>query len=430
MRLVLPAWRPAKSGRSTPAPAVTETSPFSRFRTRDLYAEAIAGIGARPARTGLTILGTVLGIATLVTTLGVSSTAGNQIAGRFDAVTATEIRAVITTPEPGQLPYVPWTAVDNLTHLNGIRNIAALSLSDAGRAPLVRANTLHDPTRTIDTSLTIAGTTASLATTIGAAIDQGRFFDQGHIQRREPVAVLGQEAAQALAITQVDTAPAVFVGDESFTVIGILGPIERSDSAALNGAVLLPWTTADDRLQLGSASQVLIQTVLGASSLIAEQAPLALSPNDPGQVSIDAPPDPASLRTGVADDLNSLLLILSLVSLVVGALGIANVTLVTVMERVGEIGLRRALGARRRHIATQFLAESTVVGLLGGILGASLGIVVVVGISIARDWTPVLDYRPVLAAAPCGALVGLLAGLYPAARAASMQPVDALRSPT
>jgi putative ABC transport system permease protein len=414
-----PRWRRRRTG-----------SAASRLDLRDLVAEALAGIGTRPARTVLTILGTVLGIGTLVTMLGISATAGNQIAGRFDAVTATEVTVDVPPPlNPDSPPIVAWTAVDNVARLNGVTAVAAYSSTGSGREPAVRANTLRDPERVLDRTLPIVGATAALPAAARTEIAAGRFFDDGHVRRHDRVAVLGAQAAQLLGVTRIDNRPAVFVAGVPFTVIGILGAPQRADQQGLTGSVVLPWTAADDSLQLGPASAVIITTALGAAPLIAEQAPVALSPNDPAAVQVEAPPDPAELRTGVAEDVSGMLLVLGLVSLVVGALGIANVTLVTVMERTAEIGLRRALGARRRHIATQFLLESTAVGLLGGIIGASLGIIAVVVISVTRNWTPVLDAGLATAAPLAGATVGLLAGLYPALRAARMQPVDALRGP-
>jgi putative ABC transport system permease protein len=402
----------------------------SRLHPRDLVTEALAGIGTRPARTVLTILGTVLGIGTLVTTLGVSATAGNQIAGRFDAVTATEVTVdVPPQPTPDSPPTVPWTAIDNVARLNGVAAVAAYSRTVTGQEPAVRANTLRDPERVLDRALPVVGATATLPVAARTEVTAGRFFDDGHIRRRERVAVLGEQAAQLLGVTRIDNQPAVFIDGVSFTVIGILGAGHRADQQDLTGSVVVPWTAAADRLHLTSATTVIITTALGAAPLIAGQAPVALSPDDPAAVQVEAPPDPAKLRTGVAEDVSSLLLVLGLVSLVVGALGIANVTLVTVMERTAEIGLRRALGARRRHIASQFLLESTVVGLLGGIIGASIGIIAVVIISVTRHWTPVLDAALAAAAPLAGATVGLVAGLYPALRAARMQPVDALRGP-
>jgi ABC-type antimicrobial peptide transport system permease subunit len=175
-------------------------------------------------------------------------------------------------------------------------------------------------------------------------------------------------------------------------------------------------------------SSVQIETEIGAVDLIVRQAPEALNPSDPALLRVAAPPDPEQLRGNVENDLNALFLLLGGVSLLVGALGIANVTLVSVLERVGEIGLRRALGATRRHIAQQFLVESGAMGLVGGIVGASLGTLVIVAVSAHNTWTPVLDPRVPLVAPLVGGLVGLISGTYPALRAAFLEPVDALRS--
>jgi putative ABC transport system permease protein len=398
---------------------------------RDLWEEALAGIAARPMRSALTVLGTVLGITTLVVTLGIAGTAGNQIAGRFDAVSATEVTVMVPNQaDPSQPPDVTWAAVGNLSRLNGVIATAAIASPNAAQTAKVRTNDLHDPTAVTDRTLPAVAATADLPSVLQSSVAQGRFFDAGHIARHDRVAVLGAGAAKLLGVTRIDDQPTVFVNDNPFTVIGVLGPIGRAQAQSLASAVILPYTSADDRLGLGQPTSVLIRTDLGAAQLIARQAPYALSPDQHARLQVLAPPDPATLRGGVQHDVNALFLVLGLVSLVVGAVGIANVTLVTVMERIGEIGLRRALGAGRRHIAWQFLMESSAIGLIGGVLGASVGTITVVAVAIAREWTPVLDLRLAAGAPVAGAVVGLLAGLYPALRAARMQPVDALRAGT
>ncbi|WP_214417190.1 ABC transporter permease [Sphaerisporangium fuscum] len=389
---------------------------------RDLTNEAMAGILARPVRSALTTLGTVLGITTLVVTLGVAATAGNQIVGRFDELTATAI--TVEVPEQDDRPLVPWDAVGEVTRLRGTASAAALAQNDKSANQIVRSNDLVDPTRVTGQTLTVVAASPTLPEAARGRMVQGRFFDAGHVARADEVVVLGEQAARMLGVTRLDRAPAVFVGGHAYTVIGILGELRRERE--LGTAVIVP-PTVGRRFGLRQVTRVLVNTTLGAAELIARQAPAALSPGDQGMLRVTSPASPTRARDAVQSDVNALFLILGLVSLVVGAVGIANVTLVTVMERISEIGLRRALGAARRHIAAQFLLESTLIGTTGGVIGASLGVVAIVAVSAVKDWTPVLDVGLAAAAPAAGAVVGLLAGLYPSLRAARMEPVDALR---
>ncbi|MFS8200383.1 ABC transporter permease [Streptomyces sp. CWNU-52B] len=398
---------------------------------RDLWTEALAGVLARPVRSALTTLGTVLGITTLVITIGVASTAGNQIVGRFDALTATSVTVKVPALAPGAEdtgPLVEWSGTDAVRRLAGVDSVAAVGESPTANSVQVRSNDVLAPGDTSAQTLAVVAASADLPAAVRGAMTAGRFYDAGNIARHDQVAVLGDQAAELLGIRRVEDSPAVFFQGQSYTVVGILGGIEREQQ--LSAAVLLPPTTAADRVGLRKVSRVLVNTALGAARQVARQAPIALAPGHEDALTVVAPPDLSKARDGVQSDVNGLFLVLGLVSLVVGAIGIANVTLVTVMERVGEIGLRRALGASRRQVAQQFLLESTTIGLLGGIIGAALGIAVVVSVAAVKQWTPVLDLRLALGAPLAGALVGLLAGLYPSLRAARMEPVDALRAPS
>ena len=409
-------------------PAASRLRPGLSYR--DLQAEALAGLLSRPARTLLTIAGTVLGIAALVATLGLSQTAGSQIVGRFDALAATQV--LIQPAQSGVLgntarASLPWDVEDRLAGLNGVVAVGAHGdVETAGAA--VRAVDIEDRTGRSWVQLRVIAATPGLLAAVRGTIQSGRFIDQGQSDRDERVVVLGSGAASRLNITRVDNQPAIYIGNELYVVIGIVEDLQR-ESDLLN-AVWMPVGTAQARFKANAPARIIVETEIGAASLIARQAPIAISPNDPSQAQVSAPGEPRRVKQGVQDDVNALFLLLGIVSLVVGAIGIANVTLVTVLERVGEIGLRRAIGASRAHIAQQFLLESVTMGVLGGIVGASIGVLIVTGTALLRGWTPVFEAWIPLAAPLLGAMVGLAAGVYPSLRAASLEPVAALRSGT
>jgi macrolide transport system ATP-binding/permease protein len=351
-----------------------------------------------------------------------------QIIARFDELAATEI-TVSSAPAPEGAPAndLPWDAPARIGRLNGVVAAGTMSEVDVGDG-LVAATRIRDPQRRTELKLPVQAASPSLFPAIRAKLRTGRVPDEGHSTRAERVAVLGPNAAAQLGIAEVGTLPAIAVGDEVFLVVGIMDSVQRKH--ALLSAVILPEGIARRLYHLQAPQSVVVETKVGAASLLSRQVPVALRPDNPTGLKVAVPEQPQTIRAGVRRDLDVLFLMLGGVSLLVGAIGIANVTLVSVMERVGEIGLRRALGATRRHIAAQFLLESATMGVLGGVFGACAGMLVVVGVAVYQGWTPVIDPPIPLLAPVLGGLTGVLAGAYPALRAARLEPVDALRSGT
>lgn len=413
----------------SPAPATAE-SPRAVSRSgitlRDLLGEAIAGMFARPGRMVLTVLGIVIGLTALVATLGLSRTAGNRIITQFDELAATEI-VVTARPGPaGARPEtIPWDAPARLGRLNGVVAAGTLSPVNIGNA-LVSASPVTDPRRQTDFKLSVQAASPGLFQAVRAELESGRFPDPGHSERADRVAVLGPNAALRLGVAGVEQLPAITIGDHLYLVIGVLAAVGRQPD--LLGSVIIPEGTARRDFGLAGPGSVVVETRIGATSLIARQASLALRPDQPAVLKVVYPPEPQRVRDAVQSDLNVLFLLLGGLSLVVGAIGIGNITLVSVIERIGEIGLRRSIGATRGHIAGQFLLESTSLGLIGGIIGASLGVLIVVAVSAYQVWTPVLDPLAPFLAPLIGGAIGLVSGTYPALRAAGFEPVEAFRN--
>lgn len=409
-------------------PRAADKPPVSSMSARDIVFESFAGMFARPGRMLLTVLGTTIGLTALVATLGLSRTAGQQIIGRFDELAATEITVSSLPAEEGRPSNdLPWDASRRVARLNGVVAAGTLTAIDVGGA-LVSGSPVQDPLNRSAFKLPVEAVSPSLFDTVRARVRTGRLIDGGHSRRADRVAVLGPNAAEQLGVTRIDGLRSISIGDDVFLVIGMLDSVERKHD--LLSSVIIPEGTARRLYHMSAPESVVAETEVGAASMLSRQLPLALRPDAPSGLKVASPEEPQRIRSGIESDLNILFLMLGGVSLLVGAIGIANVTLVSVMERTGEIGLRRALGATRRQIATQFLLESATMGAVGGVLGASAGMLVVTGVAAYQTWTPVIDPLIPLLAPVVGGVTGLLAGLYPAVRAAGLEPVEALRAGT
>lgn len=392
------------------------------MRLRDVFSEAIAALTARPGRSGLTTLGTVLGVGTLVVVLCLTSTLQNQIGSRFDVFVARTVNVLDARTALNQS--FPFTREAELksAQLNGVDAVGVRWTVNLENA------TLTSPLARKSVSASIVSASAGIWDVVEPHLTSGRTFDRFHDENSLDVVVLGSAVATQLGIESVVTQPAVSINNRPYTVIGIVDQVARQPDLLLS--IVIPASTAIARWgepDSKANATMTIVTEFGAAAQVANEAPRAIAPLDLTSVQSVPPPDPRSLRDAVNTDLTGLFLALAMVCLFIGAVGIANTTLVAVLERVGEIGLRRSVGARRRHIAAQIVSESAILGVLGGAVGASVGIVIVLMVSVVQGWAPVVDPFVGLSAPLVGMVTGVLAGLYPSWRASRIEPTEALR---
>jgi putative ABC transport system permease protein len=413
--------------------------PAPRLAGRDAAAEAIAGIVQRPGRSALTMIGTILGVGAFVAVLGLTATGAGQISRQFTVLEDTTVTVEDNGPAndvaaPGTNPPIGFPAdADAIAdHINGV--IAAgvwWPVALPSNAAVTASLALGAPA---SQTVTLLAASPGAITAMGLSMAAGSPLTTYENNTRQHVAVIDTTTAATLGISPARLAahPAVFADGIAYTVIGVYSSAQRvvTDESAM----LIPENTAlagygNPQPGIGNQdeAQMVIATRIGAAQAVARQIAAAELPTDPARLVVTAPPNPQNLQSQVSADLAGLFLVLALISLLIGAVGIANTTLVAVLERTEEIGLRRAVGARPRHIAAQFLAESTTLGTLGGLIGTCIGVAVVVIFAAAKNWTAILNPGYTLPAPLIGSLVGLLAGAYPALRAAHTSPLTALR---
>jgi putative ABC transport system permease protein len=390
--------------------------PRSRLHPRDLLGVGIVGLRARAVRSVLTALGIAIGIAAMVAVLAVSESSRADLLASLDRLGTNLLTVTPGTSFLHGESSLPSAAPGMLARIGPVEAVAAVGAVDGS----VRRTDRIDAGRT--GGIRIVAADLDLLDTLHGWVHTGRWLDAA--TERYPAVVLGWTTAVRLGIDRPGVR--VWLDDQWFTVIGILAPLGLAPD--LDAAALVGFPVAQERLgQDGTASTIYVRADQEYVEDVRAVMGRTANPQDPSGVNVARPSDVLEARAEAATAFTALFVGLGAIALIVGGVGIANVMLMSVLERRTEIGLRRALGARRVHITLQFLVEALVLASLGGVVGVIVGVTVAIGYATSQAWTPVIPPVAVVGGLLAAVVIGAVAGFYPAFRAARVSPTEALR---
>jgi putative ABC transport system permease protein len=400
----------------------TATAPIDRRRLQlsDLTRLSVVGLRTRKLRACLSALGIAIGVAAIVAVLGLSASSQAGLLDEIDRL-GTNLLTVgngqTLTGAPAELPT---TAPAMIGRINGVQQVQATGViggANAYRNPYVPS---------VDTNaLTVQAASLDLLPVVATTVARGHYLNAA--TAKEPVAVLGAAAAQRLGIDRVYPGERIWAGGQWLYVAGILRPAVLA--SAVDSSVLIGYPAAEKYLGFdGHPSTIYLRAqndqVTAVDGLLAATA----NPENPNQVNVSQPSSALVAQADAKSALNGLFLGLGAVALVVGAVGVANIMIISVLERRSEIGLRRALGATRSHIRTQFLSEAVLLGMLGGAVGVALGVASTIVYAQVKHWAVVIPTEAWVGGIAASLIIGAGAGLLPAVRAARLSPTRALWS--
>jgi len=397
---------------------VADSAGLSRMRAADLLPNATLGLRSRPLRAILSSLGIAIGVGAIVGVVGITQSSQSDLIGQLDRLGTNMLTVTNGQGFNGQETELPLAATPMLRRIHGVLRVAPT-------AQLVTASVYRNqfvPSGQTG-GLAVRACDSALLPALAGSVWRGWFLNTA--TERYPVTVLGYEAAQTLGLGRPGAR--VWLGGHWFTVIGILNPLPLEpevDRSALIGFGVAATLFGYD----GHPSRIYVRAAQDQVTTVANLLGPTADPSAPQDVNVSRPSDALSARLAVQRSGEALFLGLGAVALLVAGVGIANVMVVSVLERRGEIGLRRALGAARRHVAAQFLTESLVLATSGGVAGVVIGVAATVTMAYLRDWTTLIPAEAIWGGPGLAAAVGAVAGLYPALRAARLSPVDALRT--
>ncbi len=391
----------------------------SRLLWRDTIGLGYRGILTRRGRSVLTAAGIAIGIAAIVAVLGISASGRADLLAVLDDLGTNLLRVTQGQGILGQSSGFPDGAAEMAGRIGPVSRYSATTLVDTS----VRRSELIPELQT--SGIGVFTAKDNLLDVLGGTMQEGRFLDAA--ADRLPVTVLGSVAAQRLGIRALDPQPRVYLGDTWFTVIGIVDALPLHPD--LERAAFIGSTIAADLFDTTAApSAIYLRVNPEVVEDVVDVLPASVNPESPDQVEITRPSDALAARKAAEEALTGLLVALGAVALLVGGVAIANIMVMSVLERRMEIGVRRALGATRGHIRAQFLIESTLLAAAGGVVGVLLGAGITVAFAINRDLTLAVPVAGLFGSIGAALAVGALAGLYPAIRAARIEPAEAVRT--